>query len=80
MKQLEVSKAAHSLAPKVDDADTIRNDRDQLLQFKNLPSLREKLDSMKTKLQKAQRDPKFNIAPAPLKSTSSAAEMRVDIR
>ena len=51
-----------------------------MLQFKNLPSLREKLDSMKTKHQKASRDPKYNITPMPLKAVSSAAEMRKDIR
>ena len=36
------------------------------MQYKNLPSIREKLESVKTKMQRAQMNPKFNKTPAPV--------------
>ena len=43
-----------------DYVEDTKEDRNQLLQFKHLPSIREKLFSIKSKYQKAVLDPKFS--------------------
>ena len=66
MKKLKASEKTHQHEVFNEEAQVIQNDRQSLLQYKNLPSIREKLESVKTKMQRAQNNPKFNKTPAPV--------------
>ena len=66
MKKLQASEKHRQYEVLNEEAQNLRKDRQNLLQYKNLPSIREKLDTVKTKMQRAQIDPKYNKEPRPI--------------
>lgn len=66
MKKLQASEKHRQYEVLNEEAQNLRKDRQNLLQYKNLPSIREKLDTVKTKMQRAQIDPKYNKEARPI--------------
>ena len=66
MKKIEETEKKAIYTVKTDGQENEKvTDKNQVLAFKNLPNIRGKLSTIKTRWQKAIKDPKYNGASAP---------------